>query len=305
MFRLGVLSLLVSASLVLGDRRYVFQNSCPTAITYYVNGVSQGSLAVSANATQYLPDFFDGFVYTDVNGGNANGTGTTRAGFYGDDGYYYIVVDPNHFNVAVSITPIDEAAKNGFCVSASCASSNCTDAYQSPPTAFPSPTSTPPSPPLFSCQGPCIGYTVEFCPGGAFPTGSAVNLNPNGNTAKCMDVRGAVYENGTPVQIYDCNGTGAQKWVLQRGPTSVNVEGTDFCLDAGSSPASGVGLKIWTCYEGLAAQTWYYTDDNRIALENQGQCVDLTNGVLTNSNQLQTWLCTNNDLNQVWTTTPA
>jgi len=30
------------------------------------------------------------------------------------------------------------------------------------------------------------------------------------------------------------------------------------------------------CYAGLAAQTWYFTDDNRIALQGQGQCLDLT-----------------------------
>lgn len=34
---------------------------------------------------------------------------------------------------------------------------------------------------------------------------------------------------------YDCNGTGAQKWVLNRGNGKVQVAGTNFCLDAGSS----------------------------------------------------------------------
>ena len=32
------------------------------------------------------------------------------------------------------------------------------------------------------------------------------------------------------------------------------------------APGNGVQMKIWTCYSGLAAQTWYYTDDKRIAL---------------------------------------
>lgn len=35
-------------------------------------------------------------------------------------------------------------------------------------------------------------------------------------------------------------------------------------------PANGVKMKIWTCYEGLAAQQWYWTDDNRIALTGKG-----------------------------------
>ena len=80
-------------------------------------------------------------------------------------------------------------------------------------------------------------------------------------------------------------------------------------------------MKIWQCYSGLAAQTWYYTDDNRIALENQGtslailtaicrmtdatrigQCLDLTNGSSADGNVMQIWACTTNDSNQAWTT---
>ena len=46
------------------------------------------------------------------------------------------------------------------------------------------------------------------------------------------------------------------------------------CL-ANIAPASGTQLKIWTCYSGLAAQTWYYTGDNRISLQNQGTRLSL------------------------------
>ena len=78
-------------------------------------------------------------------------------------------------------------------------------------------------------------------------------------------------------------------------------------------------MKIWQCYSGLAAQTWFYTDDQRIALQNQGlyfsspvcrcftdgqcagQCLDLTNGGTGNSNVMQTWVCTSGNKNQIWT----
>lgn len=91
---------------------------------------------------------------------------------------------------------------------------------------------------------------------------------------------------------YDCNGTGAQKWIINNGNTKVQVASTNFCLDAGSSefyrrlsfvsssdlmltiifidPASGVGMKIWTCFSDLPAQAWFYTDDKRIAVTGQG-----------------------------------
>ena len=29
-------------------------------------------------------------------------------------------------------------------------------------------------------------------------------------------------------------------------------------------------MKIYTCYDNLQAQQWYYTNDKRIALEGQG-----------------------------------
>ncbi|KAJ3507116.1 hypothetical protein NLJ89_g6483 [Agrocybe chaxingu] len=100
---------------------------------------------------------------------------------------------------------------------------------------------------------------------------------------------------------YDCNGTNAQKWVIARGSTKVKLAGTNFCLDAGSTPGNGIGMKIWQCYDNLPAQQWYFTNDNRIALEGRGLCLDLPNGVLTNSNQVQTWQCTDGNNNQVWT----
>ena len=117
---------------------------------------------------------------------------------------------------------------------------------------------------------------------------------------------------------YDCNGTGAQQWVLNRGSTAVRLANTNFCLDAGESSkhlffcilslvvltsctvGNRVGMKLWKCYDGLAQQTWYYTDDNRIAVEGQGQCLDLTGGILDNGNVVQTWVCTDGNTNQIW-----
>ncbi|KAJ3552675.1 hypothetical protein NM688_g4026 [Phlebia brevispora] len=52
--------------------------------------------------------------------------------------------------------------------------------------------------------------------------------------------------------------------------TSTTAMAPNFCLDAGTTPGDGTQMKIWQCYSGLAAQTWYLTDDNRISLENQG-----------------------------------
>lgn len=129
-------------------------------------------------------------------------------------------------------------------------------------------------------------------------------LHPNGNNNLCLTLRSNTRADGTPVEINTCTANNpAQQWTLTRGSTAVQLTGTNYCLDAGSSPGNGVRLKVWTCYAGLAAQTWWYTDDNRVALQGQGLCVDLTDGNKTPGNVLQTWACGDGNTNQVWTST--
>ncbi|XP_006462966.1 hypothetical protein AGABI2DRAFT_194010 [Agaricus bisporus var. bisporus H97] len=126
-------------------------------------------------------------------------------------------------------------------------------------------------------------------------------LHPNANGDKCMDVEGSVFANGTPVQIFDCNGSSAQQWTLTDGNTKVQVAGMNFCLDATSAnPANGVGMKIWECFDGLAAQSWTYTDSHHLQLQSSPKCVDLTNGDITNGNQLQVFDCFEGNDNQIW-----
>ncbi|KAF4605980.1 hypothetical protein EYR38_000025 [Pleurotus pulmonarius] len=102
------------------------------------------------------------------------------------------------------------------------------------------------------------------------PNETTVRLHPNYRDNKCLDVRSNTRANGTPVQIYDCNGTGAQNWLINFGRTKVRLAGTNFCLDAGTNPRSGVGMKIWQCYDNLPAQDFWYTGDQRIAVTDKG-----------------------------------
>ncbi|WP_371483281.1 RICIN domain-containing protein [Kitasatospora sp. NBC_00315] len=52
---------------------------------------------------------------------------------------------------------------------------------------------------------------------------------------------------GTAVQLYDCNGSVAQKW-QHTGNTFVNPN-SGKCLDAaGQGTADGTRLQIWDCY---------------------------------------------------------
>lgn len=296
-----------SSVLAQGSRSYTVINRCPAPINVYIGGsLDTPNLASGGMITRTL-GVNAGFFYTDANGGSVDGK-ATRVGFYGDNGsnYYYIVKDVNAFNTGMHIQP-SYPPGDGFCLQVACNAADCPDvaAYTSPPTRFPPPSQIPPPYPTYACPHENVAYNVTFCPTGAWPE-IRVGGGPlvfGGNRNKCVDVRGNVQANGTPVQIYDCNGTGAQRWVFNRGDTKFRLANTNFCLDAGSNPASGVGMKIWQCIDNLPAQKWIYgAVDNRIVMfpPDPSQCLDLPNGNTANGNQLQTWQCTGANPNQAW-----
>ncbi|KAF8997618.1 G-X-X-X-Q-X-W domain-containing protein [Cyathus striatus] len=301
---LNSLAVLVSLFVILPAiaRQYTVINSCLAPINFFLAGTFQKILAVNGSVTLDQSDDA-GFFYTDANGGSSNGVGTTRAGFLLEPQYryYYMVVDPQHFNVGMSITP-SVPPNGGYCPQITCNTVTCPTSFNTPPShIFPPPFPQVPTPPMYGCLDSNAAYTIAFCPSGSFPPPQGEMIHPNGDSYRCLDVRGAAYANGTPVQIYDCNNKPAQRWFVNRGSTKVQLTGTNFCLDAGAASGNGVGMKIWQCYDNLPAQAWYYTDDNRIALENQRQCLDLPNGNVTDGVQVQTWQCTDFNTNQIWT----
>ncbi|KAK8869443.1 hypothetical protein IAR55_000007 [Kwoniella newhampshirensis] len=100
---------------------------------------------------------------------------------------------------------------------------------------------------------------------------------------------------GIPVVSVPCHQ--ATRWDIQQGSGSILASGTNFALDAGSNPGNNGALKIWTSYPGLYQQTWYYTDDQRIAITGGDQCLD------EGDNGVQTYQCTTGNTNQIWYTT--
>jgi len=70
-------------------KQYNIFNNCPSDINLYVGGVLDGNIASGGNVTRFL-DTGEALFYTDANGGNANGAGTTRAGFFGNVGIHQL-----------------------------------------------------------------------------------------------------------------------------------------------------------------------------------------------------------------------
>ena len=71
-----------------------------------------------------------------------------------------------------------------------------------------------------------------------------------------VDVTSGSTANGAKVQLYDCNGTGAQKWMYNSGNGQIVNPQSGKCLDATDvSSANGTCLQIWDCGGG-ANQKW-------------------------------------------------
>jgi endoglucanase len=120
-------------------------------------------------------------------------------------------------------------------------------------------------------------------------------------SGRCLDVQGAGTADGTPVQLYDCNGTGAQVWV-RTGGQLVNPN-SGKCLDvAGQGTADGTSVRLWTCL-GNAAQQWQVNGNGTITNPNSGKCLDATGQGTANGTLTQIWDCYvgGTQANQVWT----
>ncbi|GAA1360465.1 glycoside hydrolase family 16 protein [Streptomyces beijiangensis] len=116
---------------------------------------------------------------------------------------------------------------------------------------------------------------------------------------KCVDVAAGSTANGTAVQLYDCNGSTAQKW-------SVGTDGTiralGKCLDVASGgTADGSLVQLYDC-NGTAAQKWTVTGAKDIVNPQANKCLDATGNSSANGTRLQIWTC-GGGANQKWTVT--
>ncbi|MFB6894630.1 RICIN domain-containing protein [Kitasatospora sp. NPDC056327] len=138
---------------------------------------------------------------------------------------------------------------------------------------------------------PAVVLGAKLPPQPAGPVGRIT-----GYAGKCVDVKGAKSSDGTPVQIYDCNGSDAQQW-------KVAVDGTvrafNKCMDVtGAGTANGTKIQLYTC-NGSGAQQWQVRADGSILNPASGRCLDNLGFSTSNGNQLGIWDC-NGAANQVW-----
>jgi parallel beta-helix repeat protein len=118
----------------------------------------------------------------------------------------------------------------------------------------------------------------------------------NGLDGKCLDDSGDGTGDGNKIQLYDCNGTDAQRWTLTDSGQITGPAGK--CLDVqGDEQEPGTIVWLYTC-NGTAAQVWNVVGTTLVSAG--GLCLDVTGADPSNGTQLEIWTC-NGQTNQSWT----
>ncbi|WP_029292061.1 RICIN domain-containing protein [Cellulomonas sp. HZM] len=144
-----------------------------------------------------------------------------------------------------------------------------------------------------------------------------VKLN---GTSLCLDVVSRLNDDGTGVQVYDCNKTPAQVWTFNPNGTvkvyqsvgqwNATDNPTPRCLDINaSSQANDVQMQIWSCGTSQANQTWRLVDNGdgtvRVvsALQTTGgkdRCLDVPSSSLTSGTRARVYDCTAANRSRSW-----
>ena len=140
-----------------------------------------------------------------------------------------------------------------------------------------------------------VDYVHVYGQGGGTGGGSAGAIRGLAN--KCLDVYAANPADGTQVDLYDCNGTGAQQWTR---PGDGTIRALGKCLDVNAgSTADGAKVQLWTC-NGTGAQQWVYSSGRDLVNTQANKCLDVTGNNSANYTPVQLWTCTGG-ANQKWT----
>jgi chitinase len=131
--------------------------------------------------------------------------------------------------------------------------------------------------------------------GGGSGTGSPTG-QITGYGGKCVDIAGANSANGTAVQLYDCNGTAAQRWTVA---SDGSLQGLGKCMDVtAAGTANGTQVQLYDC-NGTGAQKWQHQSNGALLNPASGRCLDATGPSSANGTRLQIWDCAGS-ANQQW-----
>jgi lysophospholipase L1-like esterase len=125
----------------------------------------------------------------------------------------------------------------------------------------------------------------------------------SGIPGKCADVAGSSTADGAAVQLYGCNGTGAQAWTYAPGAGGA-VRALGKCLDvSGGGTANYVKVQLWTC-TGSGNQRWVTGANSSLINPQSGRCLDDPGSSTADRTRLQIYDCNGTGAQQ-WTPTAS
>ncbi len=114
----------------------------------------------------------------------------------------------------------------------------------------------------------------------------------------CLDVTEGKRSNGTPVQMWRCEGNENQQWRVDNG--RIRWARTDMCLDVRDGKrGNGTTVQIWQCERGNRNQD-FNVERNRIVWAGNNKCMDVSNGSTADGARVHMWDCQRRNPNQEW-----
>jgi len=143
-----------------------------------------------------------------------------------------------------------------------------------------------------------VGYVAAYSTsggGGNPPPGNGAAITGYGGL--CLDDRSSSTANYNPIQVYTCNGTGAQQWTVVEAGSTLHVLGK--CLDVyAAGTANGTAVDLYDC-NNTGSQVWIPQSNGSLYNPQSNKCLDDTGWSTTPGTQVEIWDCTGG-ANQVW-----
>ena len=120
---------------------------------------------------------------------------------------------------------------------------------------------------------------------------------------KCLDLRASTISQYNPLQIWNCNGTNAQNWVMPSGQTHVDeigqiklFFGDKFCVDFNGQyekPLPGMNIYLALCdNESKSATEWFVDEKGQIhPAYDDTLCIGIKDDKTTKGNTLELQTC--------------
>jgi Chitinase class I/Ricin-type beta-trefoil lectin domain-like len=131
----------------------------------------------------------------------------------------------------------------------------------------------------------------------ALTSGHTYKLETLAHSGSCMDVAASGTADGTNIQEWNCNGTGAQSFQLQAiDSTWFKIVNTNSgkCVDVASNgTADGTNIQLWTC-NGTGAQAWKFVPSGSfftIVGQTSNKCIDVMASGTGDGTNIQLWSC--------------